>query len=78
MFPAIATAFSTDSSIVTLPVTMECVEKNIGVSKSRNKALKLAKGKYVAFIDADDLWMPNKLKKQTLKFLLFLELQDTF
>ena len=33
MFPAIATAFSTDSSIVTLPVTMECIEKNIGVSK---------------------------------------------
>jgi len=32
MFPAIATAFSTDSSIVTLPVTMDCLENNIGVS----------------------------------------------
>jgi proton glutamate symport protein len=33
MFPAFATAFSTDSSIATLPVTMDCLEKNVGVSK---------------------------------------------
>ena len=33
MFPAIATAFSTVSSIATLPVTMDCLEKNVGVSK---------------------------------------------
>ncbi|RAP31562.1 dicarboxylate/amino acid:cation symporter [Candidatus Marinamargulisbacteria bacterium SCGC AG-343-D04] len=33
MFPAIAMAFSTDSSIATLPVTMDCLEKNVGVSK---------------------------------------------
>ena len=32
-FPALATAFSTDSSVVTLPVTMETLEKEIGVSK---------------------------------------------
>jgi Na+/H+-dicarboxylate symporter len=31
--PALATAFSTDSSIATLPVTMETLEKNVGVSK---------------------------------------------
>ena len=31
---------------------------------SRNKAIKLSKGTYVAFIDADDLWHPNKLKFQ--------------
>ena len=36
-------------------------KKNIGVSKSRNKALKYCKGKYIAFIDADDLWKKNKL-----------------
>lgn len=33
MFPALATAFSTDSSVATLPVTMDCLEKDVGVSK---------------------------------------------
>ena len=32
-FPAIATAFSTNSSVATLPVSMECLEKKVGVSK---------------------------------------------
>lgn len=32
MFPALATAFTTDSSLATLPVTMECLEKRVGVS----------------------------------------------
>ena len=32
MFPALATAFSTDSSLVTLPVTMDCLEERVGVS----------------------------------------------
>ena len=31
MFPAVATAFSTASSAATLPITMECLEKNVGV-----------------------------------------------
>ena len=45
-------------------------KKNIGVSKSRNKALKYCKGKYIAFIDADDLWKSDKLDKQ----IRFMEL----
>ena len=32
MVPALATAFSTDSSLATLPITMECLEKNVGAS----------------------------------------------
>ena len=38
--------------------------QNVGAGESRNIAVKACKGNYVAFIDADDLWLPKKLKKQ--------------
>ena len=31
---------------------------------SRNKGIKLSNGKLIAFLDSDDLWLPDKLKKQ--------------
>ena len=39
-------------------------DKNSGAAVSRNKALREAKGQWIAFLDSDDLWMPEKLEKQ--------------
>lgn len=39
-------------------------QKNSGVSAARNTALERALGKFIAFLDADDLWLPEKLERQ--------------
>lgn len=39
-------------------------EKNCGAAISRNLALLKANGKWIAFLDSDDIWMPDKLEKQ--------------
>ena len=39
-------------------------KKNLGAGLSRNYAIKNSNGKYIAFLDADDIWNVKKLKKQ--------------
>lgn len=66
--------FSTDNTVEALKPLMnedsrikyECNPKNSGAAVSRNNALKRAQGKWIAFLDSDDLWAPNKLEKQIM------------
>lgn len=44
-------------------------EHNFGAAVSRNRALRESNGKWIAFLDSDDLWMPNKLMLQ-LDFMM--------
>lgn len=49
-------------------IKYECNSQNCGAAITRNNAIRRAKGKWIAFLDSDDLWMPDKLEKQ-IKFM---------
>ena len=49
-------------------IKYECLETNSGAAVARTRAMELATGSYMAFLDSDDIWKPEKLEKQ-LKFM---------
>lgn len=53
------------------------LQENRGNGFARNAALEKATGKYIAYLDADDLWFPEKLEKQ-IQFLKANNLHFTF
>lgn len=48
------------------------LSKNVGAAEARNIALRNASGKFIAFLDSDDMWYPDKLEKQ----LAFMQNND--
>lgn len=53
------------------------LEKNSGPAVARNTAIEAANGRYIAFLDSDDVWLPNKLEKQ-IKFMQDNDLAFTY
>ncbi|KIA98022.1 glycosyl transferase [Flavobacterium sp. KMS] len=76
---------STDNTVVIIKefaqddnrIKLTELEKNSGNGFARNIALDKAAGRYIAFLDADDLWFPLKLEKQ-IQFLKDKDLPFTF
>lgn len=56
---AVMAAYAEDERIVYVKN-----QKNLGAAQSRNKAVAMARGAYVAFLDGDDIWREGKLQKQ--------------
>lgn len=62
---------STDDSMHVLKTFQDSIkiidQANLGQSGARNSGIRLAKGNYLAFLDADDIWFPNKIEQQISK-----------
>lgn len=74
---------STDNSLSILhsfgeKIHILCHEQNAGIGKARNTGIEIAKGELIAFMDADDLWLPEKLEVQVSEFLKDEELDVSF
>ncbi len=46
------------------PVMLLQKQKNEGAARARNTGLDMAQGRYIAFLDADDVWYPEKLERE--------------
>lgn len=53
------------------------LKKNSGASVSRNEGIRNAKGRFISFVDSDDIWKPEKLEIQ-IKYMLKENLGFTF
>ena len=53
-------------------IKYEALKSNSGAAQARNNCLRRARGKYIAFLDSDDIWLPDKLEKQ----ISFMERTD--
>ena len=56
-------------------ITFCVIDENIGAAAARNYGMDISKGRFVAYLDSDDLWMPDKLEKQVA---FMLEKQAAF
>lgn len=46
------------------PIRYHRMERNGGANRARNEGVRQARGRYVAFLDDDDIWLPHKLQRQ--------------
>ena len=44
------------------------MQSNYGVAEARNNGIRLAQGRFIAFLDSDDIWLPEKIERQ-IKFM---------
>jgi teichuronic acid biosynthesis glycosyltransferase TuaG len=49
-------------------IRLIALQRNVGAAEARNTALSEAKGRFIAFLDSDDIWLPQKLERQ-LEFM---------